>query len=215
MKNLCWLLLAGFFATTAKAQTIIEKHLDFTQKKSVRMNIQIADSIRIIPWDKNEVYLHASVNINDNKDNDKYRWTFDNSSSDVEIDSKLDDEKGSWSRNGKDCCCWQSEVYCVVYVPASAGYSIESINGDLILTGHAPNIKAKTISGFIDLTASPDLKADMEFKTITGIVYTNFALNVAGDGHSGPTDFTSSLNGGGVPINLETISGNIYFRKAD
>jgi DUF4097 and DUF4098 domain-containing protein YvlB len=81
--------------------------------------------------------------------------------------------------------------------------------------GNPRELHAKSISGFIDLTAPENLKADMDFKTITGIVYTNFTMNTGDSKRSATTNFSTSINGGGNPINLETISGNIYFRKAD
>jgi len=120
------------------------------------------------------------------------------------------------SRNNDNCCCCNDvRVYCEVHVPAGAAIQIETINGNLILAGISKEIRAKTISGFIDMAAPSTVKADMQFKTVTGTVYTNFALNTEDVRHSGPTDFTSSLNGGGYPVDLETISGNIYFRKLE
>ena len=62
---------------SAQAQQIIEKHIDFSGKESVSLKIQIADSINIQTWNKNEVYVKASVNINENKDNAAYETSFD------------------------------------------------------------------------------------------------------------------------------------------
>ena len=57
----CILCLCG---SAVKAQKIVEKHIPFTAGKSVVMNLQIADSIRVITWNKNEVYAKASIKIN-------------------------------------------------------------------------------------------------------------------------------------------------------
>ena len=214
MKNIGLLISICLTAGFVHAQTIIEKHLSFSQKESVSLNIQIADSIKIIPWDKNEVYVWASVNVNDNKDNDEYKWTFDESGNEVNVKAKFPDTEWSKNRNN-NCCCVTTDIYCEIHIPSNARISVETINGNLILAGNSKDMRVKTISGFIDLTAPSDLKADMEFKTITGTVYTNFALNLNSPHHSGPTEFATRLNGGGNPIDLETISGNIYFRKSE
>ena len=79
MKNLLLVILTCLCLSGAYAQKIVEKHFDFAQKNFVALNIQIADSIRIITWNKNEVYVKASININDNKDNDDYAVSFDES----------------------------------------------------------------------------------------------------------------------------------------
>ena len=213
MKKIITLIPVCLITGILYAQTIIEKSFEFNQKESVSLNIQIADSIKVIPWDKNEVSLWASVNVNDNKDNDHYKWTFDNSDNAIRISSEMDDYLKN-SSNNRNCCCNNIEVYCELHIPANARLSIETINGDLIFTGSPKELHAKTISGFIDLTAPGNLKADMDFKTVTGTIYTNFALNTGTPKRSVTTDFSTSLNGGGNPVNLETISGNIYLRKA-
>ncbi len=215
MKILAIMIPVCLIAGILHAQTIIDKQFSFSQKQTVTLNIQFADSIRIIPWNKDEIDMHASVNINDNKDNDLYHWTFDDSGTGLSIKAKLSEKDAKERFRNCDCCCNDMQIYCEVHVPARAAISVETINGNIILSGMGNDIHVKTISGFIDLTAPSDLKADMEFKTISGMVFTDFALHPSNQHHSGPTDFITSLNGGGNTVNLQTISGNIYFRKSD
>ena len=70
---------------TIQAQQIIEKHIDFSGKESLSLKIQIADSINVQRWNKNEVYVKASININDNKDNDSYVTSFDETGNNVAV----------------------------------------------------------------------------------------------------------------------------------
>jgi hypothetical protein len=214
MKNYLTGLILCLMLSPAMAQTVIEKHISYSQGKPVILDIQFADSIKIIPWEKNEVYVWASVNINDNKDNELYQWTFDEGGSQIQVKAKLKTKELS-SKNREDCCCNQIEVYCEIRIPENAGYSVETINGNLILAGKGPDIRAKTISGFIDMTVPRGTGADLEFNTITGTVYTNFDMKPVADRHSGITNFDLSVNGGGRPVSLETISGNIYLRKGE
>lgn len=72
-----------------QAQKIVEKHIDFSGKESLSLNIQIADSINLKTWNKNEVYIKASININENKDNEAYVTSFDEAGNTVVVNAKF------------------------------------------------------------------------------------------------------------------------------
>jgi len=55
---------------------------------------------------------------------------------------------------------------------------------------------------------------DFKLNTISGTIYSNIAMN-AGSGRSVSTNISDQMNGGGKSIDLETISGDIFFRKAE
>lgn len=214
-KLLLSLVLGRLFIPQAGAQKIIEKHIDFSQKDLIALNIQIADSIRIITWNKNEVYVKASIDINDNKDNDLYRMTFGDSGNTVAVLAKIADrEKTNRGWNEKcNCYCMQSEIYCDIYIPENVNFSIESINANITITGKTAAVRAKSISGFIDLAVDPQRKADLKLNTITGTVYSDLAVNASRNTRAVGTKVSDMVNGGGKPISLETISGDIFLRK--
>lgn len=75
-----------------------------------------------------------------------------------------------------------------------------------------------TISGVIDVTLPPTAKSTLKLRTISGEVYTDFDLGVkhTKDGMTkvgGSSNVDGATNGGGVEMQLKTISGNIYIRK--
>lgn len=219
MKPTMILLIFAMALCRAEAQKVIEKHFDFSQKKMVSMNIQIADSIKIITWNKNEVYIKAVVDINDNKNNDDYKVTFDESGNTVSVRSKFDFPKGKNCCGDSDNCncncnC-HSRITCEVYMPENADISVETINGNISIDGKTATIRAHSISGFIDLSLAPDAHADLKMNTISGTMYTDFDLqDRKGLRHVGGSSVQTALNGGGEKaIDLETISGDIYFRK--
>jgi len=210
MKNILTTILCCMCISTINAQKVIERHMDFTQKKNVILNIQIADSIRIITWNKNEVYLKASVDVNDNKNNDDYKFTFNESTGNIDVSAKFDFKKME-----KECNCnCETKIYCDVFIPENAGLSVETINGNIIISGKTAEIKAHSISGFVDLTLSPDRKADFKLNTISGTIYSNISMNTT-NSRSATTSIIDRYNGGGTPIDIETISGDIFFRKAE
>jgi len=215
MKNLLLVILTCLCLSGAYAQKIVEKHFDFAQKNFVALNIQIADSIRIITWNKNEVYVKASININDNKDNDDYAVSFDDSGARIEMKAKFVEKPQRVKNDSCHCYCNNtSKIYCDVYLPENAAFSVETIDGNITISGKTDEMKVHTISGFIDLTMAPDRKADVKLNTISGTIYSNLALNGA-EHKAASSTISQAYNGGGKPLNLETISGDIFIRKAE
>lgn len=216
MKQICFTLLACVCLQGLYAQKIIEKHIDFSQGQFVSVNIQIADSIRIITWNKNEVYVKASVDINDDKYDSLYNFTFDGTGNSISIKAKFADHMPPRIYNHDTCCCnYTSKIYCDVYVPESARFSVETIDGNITISGRTEEVKAHSISGFIDMAMASERGADLRLKTITGTIYSNLAIAAEKHGHSSTSDISDAYNGGGKPVDLETISGDIFLRKAE
>lgn len=218
MKHLTLLFILCLAIYNAQAQRVVEKQATVSANGKVTLNIQIADSIRVITWNKNEVKIKATINVNDNKNNDDYDWAFDNTNGDFEVKAKL--KSKPVYRSDCNCTCnYEARVYTEVYVPENANLSVETINGDITITGKTADVRAHTISGFVDFAIAPDAKAYLKMNTISGTMYSNVELGLddkaKGTKHIGGGTVNSSLNGGGSKrIDLETISGDIYFRKA-
>ncbi|MCX6217027.1 hypothetical protein [Spirosoma sp.] len=75
-----------------------------------------------------------------------------------------------------------------------------------------------TINGPVDITLPANAKANLKLRSINGEMYTDFDLGVktskdgmlkVGGGH----DIDGTTNGGGVEMQLKTITSNIYIRK--
>jgi hypothetical protein len=211
MKKGTILVVVWLCFATMQAQQIIEKHIDFTGKESLTLKIQIADSINIQTWSKNEVYVKASVNINENKDNDAYITSFEEAGNIVVVNAKFRDKYFKEKNN----CCDNTDIYWQIYIPDKTKFLVETINADITITGQTMAMNVKSISGYIDLAVPANKHADIDFSTVSGRMYTDLelALNKT---HSGvPLKINEKLNSGGDPIKLETISGDIYFRKTN
>jgi hypothetical protein len=215
MKNIIAAIVFCTPGLFASAQKKIEKNFSFNGKNEVNLNLQIADSIKILTWNKNEVGVKVSISINENKDNEDYLVKFDEEGSQIKVKAQLDPEKRrnyQW-HSDSNCCRYETDIYWEVYVPEKATVDIETINGNITITGKTSAIKAYSISGFIDLAVPADLKADFKFSTITGTVYSNIAMNNPGASKKSHADIVSKYNGGGTPVSLKTISGDIFVRK--
>jgi hypothetical protein len=226
MKNSILIALLCIGSLAARAQKIIEKHIPFSPKNFVSMNFQISDSIHIITWKKDEVYIRSSINVNDNQNNDDYKMVFDETGSTVNVSAKLETDnirrsrRDSGNNHDENCCCccnnYRTKIFHEVYVPENVDFSVETINGNIIIAGNTAEIRARSISGFIDLAIAPDRKAEVKMHTITGTMYSNIDLLPANRHikQVGGGSISAQLNGGGSKsIDLQTISGNIFFRK--
>jgi hypothetical protein len=232
MKNSLIIVLVLAAAIPVRAQKVIEKHFELSGNGFVAMNFQISDSIRIVTWKKNEVYVKSTINVNDNKNNDDYKETFDQSATEVNITAKLEthcngyhsrrrssdsSHRSSDSNNDCNCCCnCEAYIYHEIFIPENTDFSVETINGNIIISGNTAEIRAKSISGYIDLTMVPEKAAALKMRTITGTMYSNFDLGGVSRRarQVGGSTVDANLNGsGGKAIDLETISGDIFFRK--
>ena len=75
-----------------------------------------------------------------------------------------------------------------------------------------------TVSGNVDISLPTSTKATMRMRSISGEVYTDFDMNLAGKQndmqHIGGQVVDGSINGGGNVLSLKTVSGDVYVRKA-
>src|ERR1700761_5605371 len=145
MKKYLFLALLCIGFSAIRAQKIIDKHIPFPTKVVGDMNFQISDSIRIMTWKKDEVYIHSSIDVNDNQDNDDYKMVFEESGQMVNVSARLDGNhirrrrSGDSTRRSGDttidpgnccCCCdnYRTHIIHVVYIPENVDFSVETIN---------------------------------------------------------------------------------------
>lgn len=190
------------------AQENIEKHLPFTGNNRLTLDIRFADSIRIVTWNKAEVWAQVSVNINDNADNAAYLTKFDTSGDEVILGS--DFKKGYF--DGRKNCCNKTQIVWVLHIPEHAPFTLETINGNVSLSGNPGKVAAKTISGTLDVTLPARQMADLEMKTISGRMFTDLDMAKSEPEGSLPMVVRLKPSSTGVSVKLETISGDIFVR---
>lgn len=211
MKKLAIFIALWLCFTQTFCQKTVEKHISFAGKESARFDIQIADTIDIATWSKNEVYIKAVVNIDNNKLNDGYQISFPEEGNTVRVKANLIEDYFK----GKKSCCNESEIRWQLFIPEKKDFSLETINGNITIRGETSGMKVKSISGFIDLAVPSSKKADIEFSTVTGTVYTDHTLGRGAFSRENSSEIKEKLNNGGPLIKLESVSGDIFFRKAD
>jgi DUF4097 and DUF4098 domain-containing protein YvlB len=233
----CRLLMRGTlalflmcFIPVLCAQRTVEARKALTTGQSVSLDFEFADKIDIRTWDEQEVLVKATVNINDNEDNDAFSLETGETSSGVSISSEIRDmdqlhrvvrktiTKKDSTTVTREYCTLEMDLLFEVFLPSSASLKIKTISGDIEFEQYRGELDVKTISGFIDLSLDPAEKADLEMSTISGEIYSNISLDFGKDAPEipriGGTRIRATSNGGGTRMELETISGDIFLRKA-
>ena len=95
--------------------------------------------------------------------------------------------------------------------------SVSSVSGDVKLNGLGGSaVEAKTVSGDVDLSWPPAKAAELSLKSITGEVYADPAVsftNLKQRSYVGYQLHGSYGQGGGPLVKLESVSGDVFFRK--
>lgn len=77
-----------------------------------------------------------------------------------------------------------------------------------------------TVAGTVDIHLPANTKANFKLRTVQGEIYSDFDMNIAKDTKSnlprvtGGNNIEGKTNGGGVEMNLYTISGDMFIRKS-
>ena len=226
MKNFIFIMICFLCLSFLKAQDVFEKKTPLEKDKTAVMNFDFADKIIVKTSESSEARVKATVNINDNADNDKYGLTVEPVPSGVRIKGEIKNPE-SLKDNAyevSDGVITKSDGHCIkinidyeVFLPAGTSVQMETISGNVEISGFEPPMTIKTISGFIDASVNPKTETTFEMETITGEIYSDLDLETEETKHDMRVfrggNINANLNGGGKPIKLETISGDIYLRK--
>lgn len=207
-------ILSFFFLSNGDSEKKVEETIKIGQGKILNLNFQFADEINVSTWDKQEVYVLATVNINDNEDNDKFELKVEQANGGVSIESVI--KNMNENKDKKECNTFSSDLNFEVKIPNNISLKLSTISGDIILKSFDKEMDINTISGFVDVTFPAETKANLKASTISGELFTNHQLEMKSDDNSHfkvGEKIDVEMNGGGVDIDLKTISGNVYIRK--
>ena len=98
-------------------------------------------------------------------------------------------------------------------------------NGNVIahfikLTLDKPN-SFLSVNGFVDVTLPNETGADLQLHTVNGEAYTDWDIEIDKDATNAMPvvanmnmfNIEGSINGGGIPISIQSVNGDIYLRK--
>lgn len=219
--------------TALGQQRIVEQTFEIGSKDKVELDLKFGNTITVTGWDKETVSFRAVIEINGGRLNDALLLDFDEQQDELGISADFDEDRTRQGRRG-DCpdrryasyfsnddngsysvLC--SDITYQIMVPEGIDLRIESISSDIELIGVTGPIRAKSISGFVDLSWPAGAGAELSMETVTGEVYSGLDnLKLLNKKESAPLvgyKLRGSLLNGGALVQLESVSGNIYLRK--
>lgn len=218
MKAMILILCLATFGLSAQPK-IVSQTLTVSGQQKLNLEFTFANEITFEIWDKKEVFVEVSVEINGGEDNDIFSLSTEETATTLyfEMDKDLwkklsKDEKGNWNN-----CNITSEINYKVFLPRGMKVKSNTISGDYAMEYFGQSLELKTISGAIDVTVPTSEGLDFKAKTISGEVFSDMKIQYP-NGKEGlrqvvGQNIEGRINGGGDRSELETISGNIYLRK--
>lgn len=217
MRALIILLCLSTLGLAAQPKKVTEE-VKVSGQHRLDLDFAFASEITFKTWDKSQVFVEVSVEINDGEDNDIFTLKSETTESTIYIEM----DKDMWKKISKDSdkwnnCNYTSEINYTVYLPKNLKVRSETISGDYTFEYAGQEMDLKTISGAIDISVPERVGLDFRVKTISGEVYSNIEIEYP-NGKEGLRQivgqkFKGRINKGGIESNFETISGNIYLRK--
>jgi DUF4097 and DUF4098 domain-containing protein YvlB len=196
------------------SQKVITKKLD-VQDKTAELKFDFADTIHIEAWNKSTIELEVTINIENNRYNDYYALNVNEHSGNVELVEKVDFDGIKKIKNTKELNNINSKINYKLKVPVDLEFSLKTISGKIELIGSKGKMSVNSISGFIDYAIPAATKAHINLSTVTGDVYSDVKFDNKPSKEISwvGTKRDLSLNGGTLPVELKTVSGDIYLRK--
>ena len=196
---------------------IVRESMSVAGQERLDLEFAFADDITFQIWDKQEVLVEVSVEINDGEDNDIFSLKTSQTSSTIYFEMDEDMWKKIKREGKKGNCSYQSTLNYTVFLPMGLSVASNTISGDYEFEYFDQPMRLKTISGAIDITVPTSLSLDFDAKTISGEVFSDIDITYP-EGKEGlrqivGQDFKGRINKGGALSKFETISGNIYLRK--
>lgn len=129
------------------AQKVVEENIAYKEGQEIVLDLPIGKTIKITGWDKKEVALRASVNINNNTLNEAYSLEVEEGGG-IRIVAELDNEM---LKNGKAEDCNENfsvqtirngsrttacaDIFYEIKVPRTANLKLETISADVEAAG--------------------------------------------------------------------------------
>ncbi len=209
-------------ALLAQEEQIIEKKFPLPEGKQLDLNLKFGSEIIIDTWNKAEVGFKATIAYNEPGIEKVHTIDIEDDANSLSIatDYNFDGHEPSrWDCNGQSRNYHNKGMYCIkvryeLILPVTAKVDLETIAGNIEIKGFKGEMRAKTISGYVDVSLAGTHQTRLKFRSVTGEIYTDFDVELDKNSSAHSKKLSTEINGGGDRLlSLETVSGDIFFRK--
>jgi len=240
MRTLLILAASFVFGLTA-AQTAINKSFPTDKIQKLSLEFDYPQLIKISTWDKSEVQILGTVNINENENNNAFQIKESKEDNSLVIEGKISEmkniphritvQKGSQklifkSREEYQKYCKENnvtfssmtdgvdiDIQLEIKVPKSLATQIESQYGLVEVRDFGGTINVNAIYGGIDATILDRNIGKLSAETHFGQIYSNLDTKFTGKDSNDFRTLVTTTFGNGPQYILESKYGNIYLRK--
>ena len=240
MRTVLTLAVSLVFGLTA-AQTTINKTFSTDNNQKISLKFDYPELIKISTWDKSEVQILGTVNINENESNNAFQIKESKEGNSLVIEGKIAEMKNIPRRikvekdNKKLIFKTRSEYqkYCKennvtfdsmtdgvdvdikleIKVPKHLLTQIESQYGLVEVKDFGGTINVNAIYGGIDATVLDKNVGKLSAETHFEQIYSNLDTKFTGKDSDDFRTLVTATFGNGPQYNLESKYGNIYLRK--
>ena len=236
-------LCCCIFLYTAQAQQTISKTYPVKSGQELEFSFDYPKIIKISTWDKAEISITASVNINEGENNDAFQLIETTNGNTLAIRNIIKDfdklpRRVTIIHEGKKTVYKSKEAFKELTGKSLAGISSYSEGTDIEITldikvpqsqlstllkakygivelsNYNAPIKVDAVYGGIDATISEPSTGKLSATTHYGQIYSNLALNIT---EKEEKNFYMSITadlGKGPAYSLKSTYGNLYLRKS-
>lgn len=228
------------FSITA-AQTTINKNFSVKNSEKIFLKFDYPQLIRISTWDKNEVEISGTVNINANENNSAFQIKESQDGNSLVIEGEIPEienlPRRITARKGNEKIIFKTleeyEQYCKtnkatfssisdgadinidleIRVPKSLKTYIESTYGMVEVKNFEAEIAVNAKYGGIDAVIKEKSTGTISAETYYGQIYSNLNAKFNGKDADDFRMLVTATPGNGPQYRLESQYGNIYLRK--
>lgn len=231
----------GFIFNLTAAQTPINKNFSANNNQKVFLKFDYPELIKISTWDKNEIQISGTININDNENNNAFLIKDSKDGNSLVVEGTVPDienlpHKITVKHEGKKLSFKTREEYqefckannvtfntvntgveihieLEIKVPKSLQTQIESKYGIIEVKNFGGEITATSTYGSVDATILQKNIGKITAETFYGQVYSNLDSKFTGKDFDDFHTLLTSTLGNGPQYYLKSQYGNIYLRK--
>ncbi len=205
------------------------------------MRFDYPELIKISTWDKNEISVTGSVNINGGENDDAFELLQSTSGNTLYIENKIrnlkelphritimrDGEKITFKtkadyqkyceENGRNFNQRSEgvdmDILLEIKVPKNMEVKLESVYGIVEVKNYTGPLTVEATYGGVDVTVQEKSMGELTAETNYGQIYSNLDLKFSGSDFEDFHTYVSAKPGSGPKYSFESKYGNVYLRK--
>ncbi len=223
------------------AQTPVNKNYPVSAKQTISLRFDYPELVKISTWDKKEISITGSVNINSGENDDAFELLQSTSGNTIYIENKIRNLKELPHRitivhDGKKITFKSKadyQKYCEtngrnfnqrsegvdmdilleIKVPRNIEVKLESVYGIVEVKNYTGPLIVEATYGGVDVTVPEKVTGELTAETSYGQIYSNLDLKFSGSEFEDFHTYVSAKSGSGPKCSFESKYGNVYLRK--